>query len=71
MREFGEGFTIGGDPFGNREGKLPRGVRYFECDVNYDGGRRGPERLVYSKEGAIYYSADHYRSFQDVSKEGP
>ncbi len=58
--------SIGGDRFGNREGLLPdrSGREYYECDVNYDGGYRGPERIVYSNDGLIYYTADHYESFE-------
>lgn len=56
---------IGGDYFGNREGLLPEedGRRYYEADVNYEEGYRGAERLVYSNDGLIYYTADHYDSF--------
>ncbi|MDW7658293.1 MAG: ribonuclease domain-containing protein [Bacillota bacterium] len=58
--------SIGGDRFGNREGLLPDvdGRIWYECDVNYDGGYRGAERLVYSSDGLIYYTDDHYQSFQ-------
>ena len=57
--------SIGGDRFGNREKRLPikEGRSYYECDINYDGGYRGPERLVYSDDGLIYYTGDHYDSF--------
>lgn len=57
--------AIGGDKFGNREGLLPKekGRVYYECDVNYSGGRRGPERIVFSNDGLIYYTKDHYKSF--------
>lgn len=57
--------SIGGDRFGNREGKLPtsEGRQYYECDINYKGGYRGAERLVYSNDGLIYYTDDHYDSF--------
>ena len=56
--------SIGGDYFGNREGILPEGEDYRECDVNYEGGFRGGERLVYSIDDYdIYYTADHYESF--------
>lgn len=57
--------SIGGDWFGNREKKLPveKGRSYYECDINYKGGYRGAERLVYSDDGLIYYTADHYDSF--------
>ena len=57
--------SIGGDRFGNRESRLPKkeGRVYYECDINYEGGFRGPERLVYSNDGLIYYTGDHYESF--------
>lgn len=57
--------SIGGDRFGNYEGVLPEG-RYHECDVNYQGGYRGAERLVWSEDGAVYYTADHYESFTQL-----
>lgn len=58
-------YSIGGDRFGNREGLLPDtpGRVWYECDVNYAGGFRGPERLVYSNDGLIFYTDDHYESF--------
>ncbi|MBP3651609.1 MAG: ribonuclease [Clostridia bacterium] len=60
------GYCIGGDKFGNREGILPKakGRQYYECDVNFDDGKRGAERLVFSNDGLIYYTADHYNSFE-------
>lgn len=58
--------SIGGDRFGNREGLLPdiEGRQYYECDINYNGGHRGAERLVFSNDGLIYYTSDHYESFE-------
>ena len=58
------GMSIGGDRFGNREGLLPdaRDRTWYECDVNYQGGYRGAERLLFSDDGLIYYSGDHYAS---------
>lgn len=58
--------SIGGDSFGNFEGLLPKaeGRKYYECDINYNGGFRGSERLVYSNDGLIYYTNDHYKTFQ-------
>ena len=58
--------SIGGDRFYNREGILPAkdGRRYYECDINYSGGYRGAERIVYSNDGLIYYTDDHYNSFE-------
>lgn len=64
--EVAEGKSIGGDKFGNYEGILPEEDTYHECDVNYEGGYRGGERIVYSDDGDIYYTADHYDSFEQL-----
>ena len=60
--------SIGGDKFGNYEGLLPKknGRQWYECDVNYTGGFRGDERIVYSNDGLIYYTEDHYESFTQL-----
>lgn len=57
--------TIGGDYFGNYEAKLPPG-HYHEADVNYYGGKRNDDRLVYSDKGDIYYTEDHYDTFKKL-----
>lgn len=69
--EVAEGMTIGGDRFGNREGLLPekKGRQYYECDINYNGGYRGAERIVYSNDGLIYWTEDHYNSFELIYGE--
>ena len=56
------GKSIGGDVFGNYEKRLPKGS-YRECDVNYTGGRRGAERIIYGADGSVWYTSDHYESF--------
>ena len=61
------GKCIGGDRFGNREGLLPsaKGRVWTECDINTLGARsRGAERIVFSNDGLIYYTGDHYESFE-------
>lgn len=65
LQDVAPGKSIGGDYFGNREGLLPDG-NYHECDVNYDGGYRGAERLIYSDTGEIYYTNDHYQTFTQL-----
>jgi len=57
--------SIGGSRFGNYEGLLPEadGRIWYECDVNYNGGYRGAERILYSNDGLIYYTDDHYKTF--------
>lgn len=63
-----EGKSIGGDYFGNYEGLLPKekGRKYTECDVNYEGGYRGGERIIFSDDGLIFYTDDHYESFTQL-----
>ena len=66
-RYAGEGAAIGGSRFGNYEGLLPKaaGRTYTECDVGTVGtSSRGAKRLVYSNDGLIYYTEDHYESFE-------
>jgi len=66
--EVADGYVIGGDNFGNREKLLPikEGRKYYEADVNYEGGYRGAERLVYSNDGLVFYTKDHYDSFEQL-----
>lgn len=68
LDEVAPGKSIGGDSFSNREGLLPKekGRSYWECDVNYTGGYRGSERLIYSSDGLIFYTDDHYKSFEQL-----
>lgn len=60
--------SIGGDRFGNYEGLLPDadGRKYYECDIDYAGGYRGSKRIIYSNDGLIYYTEDHYESFEQL-----
>jgi hypothetical protein len=62
------GKSIGGDVFRNREKKLPvkRGRVWYEADINYQGGRRGKDRILFSSDGLIYKTEDHYRSFTGI-----
>lgn len=65
------GMSIGGSPFGNYQGLLPekKGRKYYECDINYVKGNRGAERIVYSNDGLIFYTGDHYESFEQLYPE--
>lgn len=64
-----KGKSIGGDRFGNYDKKLPeaKGRTWKECDINYEGGYRGAERIIYSSDGLIYYTDDHYNSFEEIT----
>ena len=63
-----DGCSIGGDRFGNYESLLPdaKGRRWTECDIGFDGGYRNGRRIVFSNDGLIYYTADHYQSFDEI-----
>lgn len=60
--------AIGGDHFGNFEGKLPKRNDYFECDIDTHGYKnRGSRRLIYTLDGKYYYTKDHYENFREVT----
>lgn len=66
LESYAKGCSIGGDTFGNREGLLPakKGRVYTECDIDTAGkSSRGAKRIVFSNDGLIYYTDDHYESF--------
>jgi hypothetical protein len=61
------GKSIGGDRFNNREGRLPDGRRgWREADLDYNGGRRGGKRVVFSDNGRRMVTVDHYSRFVEV-----
>ena len=67
VEQVAPGKCIGGDRFGNYEGLLPekQGRYYYECDIDtLDYHSRGSRRIVYSNDGLIYYSGDHYKTFE-------
>lgn len=68
LNKVAPGRSIGGDRFGNHEGKLPKtgGVHYTECDIDYVKGNRGPKRIVFDNKGNIYYCGDHYNTFEKL-----
>ncbi len=66
------GDAIGGDRFGNREHRLPSTYdgRYREADLDYAGGTRGAERLIFVDNGQgtwrQWVTIDHYRHFYEL-----
>lgn len=64
--------SIGGDYFGNFEELLPKADTrdYYEADINYEGGHRNAERLVFSNDGLYFYTDDHYESFEELEPGG-
>lgn len=67
LEPYAPGKCIGGNRFGNYEGLLPEedGRVYTECDIDTLGAdKRGAKRMVFSNDGLIYYTEDHYESFE-------
>lgn len=72
LERYAPGMCIGGDRFSNREGLLPKanGRIWTECDIDTLGeSSRGAKRIVYSNDGLIYYTDDHYESFERIYPE--
>ena len=66
VESYAPGKVIGGSKFGNYEGLLPKkkGRQYYECDIDTLKKKRGAKRIVFSNDGLIYYTEDHYESFE-------
>ncbi len=67
LEQYAPGKCIGGDYFGNYEGLLPtkKGRKYYECDIDTLGKKkRGAKRIIFSNDGLIYYTGDHYESYE-------
>ncbi len=73
LESYFPGCSIGGDIFRNLEDQLPnaRGRTYYECDIEATGKRaRGAKRIIFSNDGLIYYTGDHYNTFTLLYGEG-
>ena len=59
---------LGGNTFNNRQGKLPQatGRQWFEADINYIIGKRNLHRLLYSNDGLLFVTYDHYNTFYEI-----
>ncbi|MBP1935602.1 guanyl-specific ribonuclease Sa [Paenibacillus sediminis] len=68
LNDVAPGKSIGGDEFNNRGNPLPNapGRVWYEADVNYSPGFRGSERIIYSNDGLIYQTSDHYKTFTQI-----
>ncbi len=60
--------TIGGDVYYNNEHTLPEkpGRIWYEADINYTGGFRNTHRLLYSNDGLVFVTYDHYQTFYEI-----
>lgn len=68
LSDVAPGYSIGGDRFGNYEGRLPKapGRQYYEADCYYTKGKRNAHRVVFSNDGLVYYTKDHYETFTQL-----
>lgn len=68
LDEVAPGKSIGGDRFGNYDKMLPieEDRIYYECDIDFDGGYRNEKRIIYSDDGLIFYTGDHYETFEQL-----
>ena len=65
LENYAPDMVIGGDRYGNYEGNLPDGKNYTECDIDtHRKKKRGAKRIVFSEDGYVYYTEDHYDSFE-------
>lgn len=57
-----------GGIFKNKKGKLPNTHNriWYEVDINYTKGFRGTQRVVYSNDGLIFVTYDHYKTFIEI-----
>lgn len=62
------GYLIGGDVYDNESGKLPQapGCIWYEADINYIEGTRGTARVVYSNDGLLFVTYDHFYTFYEI-----
>lgn len=69
LDSYAYGKCIGGDKFGNYEGYLPKKKNriYYECDIDtLHAESRGSKRIVFSNDGLIFYTEDHYDNFEQI-----
>ena len=72
LSDVAPGYSIGGDRFGNYEGLLPSkaGRTWYEADCYYTEGNRNACRIVFSSDGLVYYTDDHYATFTQMFPSG-
>ena len=66
LHKIAPGKAIGGDIFKNAQNKLPKGKKYFEADLGYKKGFRNKKRMIYTNDGKIYLTNDHYKTFVEI-----
>lgn len=59
---------IFGGQYFNKTGHLPekKGRIWYEADINYISGKRNSERIVFSNDGLIFVTYNHYKTFAEI-----
>lgn len=58
--------VIGGNVYYNDDDKLPSGRTWYEADINYTGGYRNGSRILYSDDGLVFVTFNHYYTFYEI-----
>lgn len=66
-----KGKMITGGEYENRNGHLPtkEGRIWYEADINYYNGKRNEQRIVWSNDGLIFVTYDHYETFYLIEED--
>lgn len=73
LSDVAPGKSLGGSYFGNYEELLPvvPGRKYYECDCYYTKGKRNAYRVIFSSDGHVWYTEDHYQTFTELEPTVP
>ena len=66
------GKMVFGGVYNNDDGHLPSalGRIWYEADINYYKGRRNQHRILFSNDGLIFVTYDHYQTFYEIYTGG-
>lgn len=71
LAEVAPGCMLFGGIYQNRKHQLPEtnGRTWYEADINYAGGYRNKQRLLFSNDGLVFVTYDHYKTFAEITGE--
>ena len=70
LGEVAPGKMMGGKIYKNNDGKLPSASdrTWYEADINYYGGYRGHDRILFSSDGLLFVTYDHYQTYYEITR---
>ncbi len=68
LSEFAPNKMITRGIYNNYNGHLPseEGRVWYEADINYENGERNSQRILWSNDGLIFITYDHYETFYEI-----